>query len=98
MASAVAAALSVQTAPSFAHNYTGAAIAAGILGLAVGAAVADNARPRDPVVYGAPPAAYYGPPPPFSPAPGVSCYPTRRQCYMSNGLLDWSWTDRVFAQ
>ncbi|MCX5493345.1 hypothetical protein OSH11_01365 [Kaistia dalseonensis] len=98
MTSTIAVALSLQTVPSSAHNYTGAAIAAGILGLAVGAAVADSARPRDPGVYGAPATTYYGPPPPFSPTPGVSCYPARRQCYMPNGLLDWTWTDRVFAQ
>lgn len=94
---ATVAALATQTVPSSAHG-NGAAIAAGIIGLALGAAVADSAHPRDTVIYGGPPPASYGPPPPFSPSAGVTCYPARSQCYMPNGLLDWSWTDRVFPR
>lgn len=98
IAFAIIATLPPQTLPSFAHNYAGAAIAAGIIGLAVGAAVADSNRPRESAVYGPPPRAYYSPLPPFSPAAGITCYPARRQCYMPNGQLSWTWTDRVFAQ
>jgi len=94
---ATTAALVMQTVPSSAHS-NGAAIAAGIIGLALGAAVADSAHSRDPNVYGGPPPAAYGPPPPFSPAGGVVCYPARQQCYMPNGLLSWTWTDRIFKQ
>lgn len=94
---AIAAAFVAQTVPSSAHGH-GGAIAAGIIGLALGAAVADSAHSRDTAIYGGPPPAYYGSPPPFSPGEGVTCYPARRQCYMPNGLLDWVWTDRVFPR
>lgn len=100
---------------------TGAAILGGIAGVAVGAAIVDNAHrnpayypPRyqpypypEPYPYAAPypyaqpypyPAAYPRPvyAGPFSPAPGVTCYPGRALCYNDNGTLARNWTGRVF--
>ena len=96
LGAAMAAALSAQTTPSFAHNDTGTAVAAGIVGLALGAAIASSAD-RDRHVYGPPPVPAYAPPPPFSPAGGVICYPAQQTCYNNNGVIAWSWTSRVYG-
>lgn len=84
-------------ASSSAHNNTGAAIAAGIVGLAVGAAIAGSAN-QPPNVYGPPPAPAYAPPPPFSPATGITCYPGQRACYRNSGAYSSDWTWRVYGQ
>ncbi|WEK51660.1 MAG: hypothetical protein P0Y66_06645 [Candidatus Kaistia colombiensis] len=89
--------LAAQTVPSSAHS-NGAAIAAGIIGLALGAAVADSAHSRDANIYGGPPPAAYGQAMPFSPSVGVTCYPSRRQCLVNNGVIAWNWTDRIYPQ
>lgn len=92
-----AALLPVHAGPSSAHNNTGAAIAAGVVGLAVGAAIAGAAsRPR--AVYGPPPAPVYAPPPPFSPAANVVCYPGQRACYYNGGAYSADWTYRVYGR
>ena len=90
--------LMVHTAPSEAKNGNkGAAVAAGIIGLAVGAAIADsNNRNRD--VYGAPPPPAYRPPAPFSPTGGVICYPDQRACYNNGGAYNGNWTWRVYGR
>lgn len=65
-----AALLMAGTGPGSANNgNNGAAIAAGITGLAVGTMIgAAVATPRDPVIYGPPPP-YYPPPPGYRPPP-----------------------------
>jgi hypothetical protein len=87
-----------QSAPSEAKNgKNSAAIVGGIVGLAVGAAIADSAnRNRD--VYGEPPPPAYRPPAPFSPAGGVICYPEQRACYNNGGAYNGNWTWRVYGR
>lgn len=70
---AVAALLTGGATPGHANNSTGAAVAAGIAGLAVGTMVgAAVASPRDPVIYGPPPPP---PPPGYRPPPPPPYYP-----------------------
>lgn len=89
--------LVAQTGPSDArNNATRSAAAAGIVGLAVGAIIADSVN-RDKKVYGPPPPVAYTPPPPFSPAAGVLCYPDQRACYYNNRSYSADWTWRVFG-
>ena len=83
---------------------TGAAIVGGLAGVAVGAAIADAARPARPKYY------YDGYAPPyrpgnydpyfnqaFSPSAGVVCYPAQRMCYDNNGTVSHKWTRRVYG-
>lgn len=87
--------LASQSAAVLAKHRDGKAVAAGIVGLALGAAIADSGK-RDRYIYGPPPPAY-GPPPPFSPAAGVICYQAQRACYNDNGMLSAKWTRRVYG-
>lgn len=70
----IAGVMSVYAAPAAAHNNVGAAIAAGVLGLAVGAAVAADSGPRDHVIYGPPPPPFAPPPPGFDGPPPPPAY------------------------
>lgn len=87
--------LAAQATPSAAHNSVGAAIAAGILGLAVGSALSDG---RDPRIYGPPAGVGYAAPAPFSPQYNITCYPAQRACYDSRGLYSAGWTYRTFSE
>ncbi|WP_428029422.1 hypothetical protein [Ancylobacter sp.] len=78
------------------NNAARGAAAAGIVGLAVGAIIADSIN-RDKRVYGPPPPVVYAPPPPFSPAPSVLCYPDQRACYYDGRAYSADWTWRVFG-
>ena len=82
---------------------TGAAIVGGVAGLAVGAAIADAARPKKPYYY-------HGYVPPYQPGqydpywnqvyrpqPGVTCYPAQRLCYNRYGSISDNWTRRVYG-
>lgn len=90
--------LLAQAAPSAARMSSGAAaVTAGIVGLAVGAAIADSAN-RSTYVYGAPPPPVYVPPAPFSPASNVVCYPGQRACYYNGGAYAADWTWRVYGR
>lgn len=90
--------LLVQAGPSAARmNSTAAAITAGVVGLAVGAAIADSAH-RNPYVYGPPPAPVYVAPAAFSPAANVVCYPGQRACYYGGGAYAADWTWRVYGR
>ncbi|MCI0999034.1 MULTISPECIES: hypothetical protein [Brucella/Ochrobactrum group] len=66
------------------HDHAGAAVAAGILGLAIAAAIADNGNNRPHDVYAPPPQPYYAPPP-YRLSNGITCYPAQRACYLANG-------------
>ena len=81
----------------------GAAIAGGVVGLAVGAALSRSATYDDPDIY----APGYQPPYPpggypaawgqsFSPKPGVICYQIQRACYDAGGAYNPKWTARTF--
>jgi hypothetical protein len=83
---------------------TGAAIAGGIVGLAVGAALSKKQK-HTTVIY----APGYQPPYPpgtypnawaqfFSPKPGVTCYPIQRACYDARGAYNPKWTAITFMQ
>jgi len=83
---------------------TGAAIVGGLAGVAVGAAIADAAKPPRPKYYYngyAPPyrPGYYDPyfNQAFSPTAGVVCYPAQRLCYHNNGSVANKWTRRVYG-
>lgn len=89
--------LAASVAPSMARNNTGAAVAAGIIGLAVGAAVADSAN-RNRYIYGPPPPPAYIPPPAFSPSPNIYCYGGQRACYYGGGAYSPDWTYRVYGR
>jgi hypothetical protein len=81
----------------------GAAIVGGVAGLAVGAAIADSARPKRPYYYNG-----YAPPYPpgqydpywnsaFRPDPNITCYPAQRLCYNRYGAISDKWTRRVYG-
>jgi hypothetical protein len=90
--------LMAQSAPGEAKDgRNAAAIIGGIAGLAVGAAIADNAN-RNYDVYGAPPPPSYRPPAPFSPSGGIICYPDQRACYNNGGAYNSNWTWRVYGR
>lgn len=81
---------------------TGAAIAGGIVGLAVGTALSKSDR-YEPDVYVPgyqplyPPGGYpYAWQQSFSPKPGVNCYPVQRACYDMGGAYNPKWTARTF--
>jgi hypothetical protein len=81
----------------------GAAIVGGVAGLAVGAAIADAARPKKPHYYkGYQPAYPPGQYDPYwyqvyRPDPNVSCYPAQRLCYNRYGAISDTWTRRVYG-
>lgn len=90
--------LLTQATPSAARmNSAAAAATAGIVGLAVGAAIANSAN-RNTYVYGPPPPPAYVPPAPFSPAANVVCYPGQRACYYNGGAYAADWTWRVYGR
>lgn len=83
---------------------TGAAIVGGVAGLAVGAAIADAAKPKKKkIVYpGYQPAYPPGQYDPYfnkaySPVGGVVCYPAQRLCYNNGGSVNGTWTNRAFG-
>lgn len=86
-------------APAAAHHHDKEAgeIAAGLLGLAVGAAIVDDSERRH-EVYGPPVTPYYASPRPFSPHYGVSCFPAQRACYHDEGGFSAHWTHRVYGR
>lgn len=79
------------------HDNAGTAIAAGIVGLAIGAAIADNGDNRHRDVYSSPPPSpsgtiygdrptpYYAPP--YQLSFGITCYPSQRACYHTDGMF-----------
>ncbi|MBP7001034.1 hypothetical protein [Amaricoccus sp.] len=71
-AAALAAALTVQIQPAYPNDATAAAIAAGIAGVAVGAAIANHHHHSHPGGH-------------FTPKPGVTCYNKQRACYHDDG-------------
>ncbi len=81
----------------------GAAIVGGVAGLAIGAAIADSARPKRPYYYNGYAPAY----PPgqydpywnrvYRPDPNVTCYPAQRLCYNRYGAISDKWTRRVYG-
>ena len=83
---------------------TGAAIVGGVAGVAVGAAIADAAKPKKKKI------AYPNYQPPYqpggynpyfnqaySPEAGVVCYPAQRLCYNNGGAVNGTWTRRAFG-
>lgn len=83
---------------------TAAAIVGGVAGVAVGAAIADAAKPKKKKIY------YEGYAPPYepghydpyfnqaySPATGVVCYPAQRLCYNNAGAVSGTWTRRIYG-
>lgn len=94
----------MQTGAEAKMGPTGAAIVGGVAGLAVGAAIADAARPKPKPYY------YNGYAPPyrpgqydpywnqaFRPDPNVTCYPAQRICYNRYGGIADKWTRRVYG-
>ena len=79
-------------------HHGGDAVAAGIIGLAIGAAISDDGDYRHRDVYGPPPAPAYAPPPPFSPARDITCYPAQYACYFRNGAFNNFWTHAEFGR
>lgn len=82
---------------------TAAAIVGGVAGVAVGAAIADAAKPKKKIIY-----PDYQPPyqpgrydpyfnQAFSPEGGVVCYPAQRLCYNNGGSVNGTWTRRSFG-
>lgn len=83
---------------------TASAIVGGVAGVAVGAAIADAARPKQKKIV------YPGYQPPYapgqydpyfnqaySPEAGVVCYPAQRLCYNNGGTVNGTWTRRAFG-
>jgi hypothetical protein len=83
---------------------TAAAIAGGVAGLAIGAAIADANRHKAKKYH------YNGYVPPyqpggydpyfdraFRPSNDVTCYPAQRLCYNDNGSVAKNWSRRVFG-
>lgn len=70
--------------PATANNDTNAAIAAGVVGLAVGASLANHSH------HSHKNKAH------FSPEPGIECYDKQRACYHSDGGFAYNWTNRIY--
>ncbi len=76
-------------------------------GLAIGGIVGSALSPKKTVVEKVYVPGYRPLPPPaydqawagtFSPAPGVSCYPVQRACYLAGGAYSPQWTWNVYAR
>ncbi len=76
-------------------------------GLAIGGIVGSALSPKKTVVEKVYVPGYQPLPPPaydqawagtFSPAPGVSCYPVQRACYLAGGAYSPQWTWQVYAR
>lgn len=100
---AVVPALVVPLSSKVRADDAGAAIAGGIVGLAVGAALSKKHHHHKDVYYPgyAPP---YGPGgynpawnQNFMPSPTIICYPMQRACYNVGGGFSVKWTSRVFG-
>ena len=96
--------LAAQPAEAKTMGPTAAAIVGGVAGVAVGAAIADAARPKQKKIV------YPGYQPPYapgrydpyfnqaySPEGGVVCYPAQRLCYNNGGSVNGTWTRRAFG-
>lgn len=103
-AAAAALVLAAQPVQAKTMGPTAAAIVGGVAGVAVGAAIADAAKPRKKKIV------YEGYQPPYqpgqydpyfnqaySPVAGVVCYPAQRACYNNGGTLNGTWTRRAFG-
>jgi hypothetical protein len=96
-------AVMVSQPPKARADDAAAAIAGGIVGLAVGAALSKKHHHHNDIYYPgyAPPygPGGYGPAwgQSFSPAPGAICYPIQRACYRADGSFAPVWTSRVFG-
>lgn len=107
LAGVAAAVLTLAAAPATQAKTMGptaAAIVGGVAGVAVGAAIADAAKPKKKkIVYEgyAPPYApgqydpYFNQA--YSPVAGVVCYPAQRACYNNGGTVNGTWTRRAFG-
>lgn len=93
----------VAESPKARADDAAAAIAGGIVGLAVGAALSKKHHHHEDVYYPgyAPP---YGPggynpawAQSFMPSPRIICYPMQRACYNVDGGFSVKWTSRVFG-
>jgi hypothetical protein len=83
---------------------TAAAIAGGIVGLGVGAALAKSQKHNTTIYV----PGYVPPYPPggydpywgqiFKPAPEINCYPAQRACYNINGGYSKRWTWRIYQR
>jgi len=70
--------------PAAANSDVAAALAAGVVGAAIGASLADH--PHHTHRHDAH----------FSPAPGIECYDYQRACYHADGGFANNWTWRVY--
>jgi hypothetical protein len=74
LAALAAAALMAFASPAAANNDVAAAVAAGIVGVAIGASLSDHHKHKNHKHNGQ-----------FSPKPGVTCYDRQRACYKNDG-------------
>jgi hypothetical protein len=82
---------------------TGAAIAGGVVGLAVGAALSKKHKHSKVIIV----PEYRPPYPPggypnafaqsYSPIPGIICYPVQRACYDAGGAFNPKWTNLTYV-
>jgi hypothetical protein len=82
---------------------TGAAIAGGVVGLAVGAALSKKHKHSKVIIV----PDYQPPYPPgaypnafaqsYSPIPGIICYPVQRACYDGGGAFNPKWTNLTYV-
>lgn len=70
--------------PAAANNDTNAAIAAGVIGLAVGASLGKHSSHSHKNKGH------------FSPEAGIECYDKQRACYHSDGGFAYNWTNRIY--
>jgi hypothetical protein len=79
-------ALAAPLAPQARANDVGAAIAAGVVGAAIGASLAKKSKSRHKHADDR-----------FSPAAGVTCYRRQRACYKDGGGFAANWTHRIYG-
>ena len=82
---AASGALALLAEPAGANSDVAAALAAGVVGVAVGASLANHEHH------------HHKSNPHFSPKPGIECYDRQRACYHTDGGYSDKWTWRIYG-
>lgn len=92
---AIAAAVGMAQPAIARHGDVGAALAAGIVGAAIGASLSQSVN-HDKVIYHGGHGGHHGKRR-FSPEPGIECYDASRSCYHDDGGYAAKWSRRAYG-